>query len=182
LILRGIRPNAAGKRARGPQSDKFVARRRGYANQAQTFMTRGLPLNGDDISYHGLYGILPRQIISTDALERVEVFKGRNAFINGVPPGGSGIGGDGRVGEHLDIGQRLEDNRFGARINLSQREGTTGIDEETQRSKLFALGLDYRGDALRVSSDFVYQKQRINGGFLSQGDPRVAKLSATVDF
>ena len=62
-------------------------------------MTRGLPLNGDDISYHGLYGILPRQIISTDALERVEVFKGRNAFINGVPPGGSGIGGDGRVGE-----------------------------------------------------------------------------------
>ncbi len=169
-------------------NDSSVRQASGYANQAQTFMIRGLPLNGDDISYNGLYGILPRQIMSTDALERVEVFKGPNAFINGVTPGGSGIGGgvnlqpkragdvplrrlstdissDGRVGEHLDIGQRFgEDNRFGARVNLSQREGDTGIDDENQRSKLFAVGLDYRGDALRLSGDFVYQKQRINGG------------------
>ncbi|MEG8234686.1 TonB-dependent siderophore receptor [Pseudomonas orientalis] len=169
-------------------NDASVRQASGYANQAQTFMIRGLPLNGDDISYNGLYGILPRQIMSTDALERVEVFKGPNAFINGVTPGGSGIGGgvnlqpkragdvplrrfstdissDGRVGEHLDIGQRFgEDHRFGARLNLSQREGDTGIDDENQRSKLFAAGLDYRGDALRLSGDFVYQKQRINGG------------------
>lgn len=169
-------------------NDSSVRQASGYANQSQTFMIRGLPLNGDDISYNGLYGVLPRQIISTDALERVEVFKGPNAFINGVTPTGSGIGGgvnlqpkraddvplrrfstdissDGRIGEHLDIGQRFgEDNRFGARVNLSQREGDTGIDDENQRSKLFAVGLDYRGDALRLSGDFVYQKQRINGG------------------
>ncbi|AZF15342.1 TonB-dependent siderophore receptor [Pseudomonas sp. R3-18-08] len=169
-------------------NDSSVRQASGFANQAQTFMIRGLPLNGDDISYNGLYGILPRQIMSTDALERVEVFKGPNAFINGVTPGGSGIGGgvnlqpkragevplrrfstdissDGRVGEHLDIGQRFgEDERFGARVNLSQREGNTGIDDENQRSKLFAVGLDYRGEALRLSGDFVYQKQRINGG------------------
>lgn len=169
-------------------NDASVRQASGFANQAQTFMIRGLPLNGDDISYNGLYGILPRQIMSTDALERVEVFKGPNAFINGVTPGGSGNGGgvnlqpkragdlplrrfstdissDGRVGEHLDIGQRFgEDDRFGARVNLSQREGDTGIDDENQRSKLFAVGLDYRGDALRLSGDFVYQKQRINGG------------------
>jgi iron complex outermembrane receptor protein len=169
-------------------NDSSVRQASGFANQAQTFMIRGLPLNGDDISYNGLYGILPRQIMSTDALERVEVFKGPNAFINGVTPGGSGIGGgvnlqpkragdvplrrfstdissDGRVGEHLDIGQRFgEGERFGARVNLSQREGDTGIDDENQRSKLFAVGLDYRGDALRLSGDFVYQKQRINGG------------------
>lgn len=169
-------------------NDSSVRQASGYANQAQTFMIRGLPLAGDDMSFNGLYGILPRQIMSTDALERVEVFKGPNAFINGVTPTGSGIGGgvnlqpkradelplrrfstdinsDGRVGEHLDIGQRFgEDNQFGARVNLSQREGDTGIDDESQRSKLFAVGLDYRGDALRLSSDFVYQKQRINGG------------------
>ncbi|MEB0047051.1 MULTISPECIES: TonB-dependent siderophore receptor [unclassified Pseudomonas] len=169
-------------------NDASVRQATGYANQAQVFVIRGLALNGDDISYNGLYGVLPRQIISTDALERVEVFKGPNAFINGVTPTGSGIGGgvnlqpkraddvplrrftsdissDGRVGEHLDIGQRFgEDNRFGARLNLAQREGDTGIDDENQRSKLFALGLDYRGDALRISGDFAYQKQRINGG------------------
>ncbi|WP_431034412.1 TonB-dependent receptor [Pseudomonas yamanorum] len=169
-------------------NDSSVRQASGYANQAQAFVIRGLPLNGDDISFNGLYGILPRQIMSTDALERVEVLKGPNAFINGVTPGGSGIGGgvnlqpkraddaplrrfstdissDGRVGEHLDIGQRFgEDNRFGARVNISQREGDTGIDDESQRSKLFAVGLDYRGDALRLSGDFVYSKQQINGG------------------
>jgi iron complex outermembrane receptor protein len=169
-------------------NDSSVRQASGFSNQAQTFMIRGLPLNGDDISFNGLYGILPRQIISTDALERVEVFKGPNAFINGVTPSGSGIGGgvnlqpkragdeplrrfstdisdDGRIGEHLDVGQRFgEDNRFGARVNLSQREGDTAIDDENQRSKLFAIGLDYRGDALRISGDFIYSKERINGG------------------
>ncbi|MEJ5057688.1 MULTISPECIES: TonB-dependent receptor [unclassified Pseudomonas] len=169
-------------------NDSSVRQASGFSNQAQTFMIRGLPLNGDDISFNGLYGILPRQIISTDALERVEVFKGPNAFINGVTPSGSGIGGgvnlqpkragdvplrrfstdisdDGRIGEHLDVGQRFgEDNRFGARVNLSQREGDTAIDDENQRSKLFAIGLDYRGDALRISGDFIYSKERVNGG------------------
>jgi iron complex outermembrane receptor protein len=169
-------------------NDSSVRQASGFSNQAQTFMIRGLPLNSDDISYNGLYGVLPRQIISTDALERVEVFKGPNAFINGVTPSGSGIGGgvnlqpkragdvplrrfstdlsdEGRMGQHLDIGQRFgEDNRFGARLNLSQREGDTAVDDENQRSKLFAVGLDYRGDALRISGDFAYQKERINAG------------------
>ncbi|VVN36209.1 Ferrichrome receptor FcuA [Pseudomonas fluorescens] len=169
-------------------NDASVRQASGFSNQAQVFMIRGLPLNGDDISYNGLYGVLPRQIISTDALERVEVFKGPNAFINGVTPSGSGIGGgvnlqpkragdvplrrfttdisdEGRLGQHLDLGQRFgEDNRFGVRVNLAQREGDTAIDKENQRSKLFAIGLDYRGDALRISGDFAYQKQRINAG------------------
>ncbi|WP_311971271.1 TonB-dependent siderophore receptor [Pseudomonas baltica] len=167
-------------------NDPSVRQSLGYANQSQVFVIRGLPLNSDDISYNGLYGVLPRQIISSDALERVEVFKGPNAFINGATPGGSGLGGtvnlvpkratdqpirrytqdistDGRVGEHLDLGQRFgEDNRFGARVNLSQREGETAVDDQQQRSKLFTLGLDYRGDAFRLSGDFGYQKQRVN--------------------
>ncbi|HEX8593435.1 MAG TPA: TonB-dependent siderophore receptor [Pseudomonas sp.] len=167
-------------------NDSSVRQSFGYANASQVFVIRGLPLNTDDISYNGLYGVLPRQIISTDALERVEVFKGPNAFINGVTPTGSGIGGginlqpkraqdvptrrfttdissDGRVGEHLDLGQRFgEGNRFGARLNLAQREGETGIEDEQHRSKLFALGLDYQGDNFRLSGDFAYQKQRIN--------------------
>ncbi|WP_296252489.1 TonB-dependent receptor [Pseudomonas sp. UBA4194] len=167
-------------------NDPSVRQSFGFGNQAQVFVIRGLPLSGDDISYNGLYGVLPRQILSTDAIERVDVFKGPNAFINGVSPSGSGLGGsvnlqpkragdtptrrytqdistDGRVGEHLDLGQRFgEDNRFGARLNLSQREGETAIDDQDQRTKLFVAGLDYRGDDFRVSTDFGYQKQRVN--------------------
>jgi iron complex outermembrane receptor protein len=167
-------------------NDPSVRQSYGFGNQSQVFVIRGLPLSGDDISYNGLYGVLPRQILSTDAVERVEVFKGPNAFINGVSPTGTGLGGsvnlqpkragdvptrrytqdistDGRIGEHLDLGQRFgEGNRFGARVNLSQREGETAVHDEDQRSKLFVAGLDYRGDNFRVSTDFGYQKQRVN--------------------
>jgi iron complex outermembrane receptor protein len=167
-------------------NDPSVRQSMGFGNQSQVFVIRGLPLSGDDISFNGLYGVLPRQIMSTDAVERVEVFKGPNAFINGASPTGTGLGGnvnlqpkratdtpirrytqdistDGRIGEHLDLGQRFgEDNRFGARVNLSQREGETAINDEDQRTKLFVAGLDYRGDNFRLSTDFGYQKQRIN--------------------
>ncbi|WP_219096509.1 TonB-dependent receptor [Pseudomonas sp. UMAB-40] len=169
-------------------NDASVRQSAGFGNFSQVFMIRGLPLASDDISYNGLYGVLPRQIITTEALERVELFKGPNAFINGVTPSGSGIGGgvnlqpkragdlptrsvtldysaDGRVGGHLDLGQRFgEDNRFGARLNLLQREGDTAVDDEDQRSSLISLGLDYRGDRLRISTDLGYQKQVINQG------------------
>ncbi|MCI0915234.1 TonB-dependent receptor [Pseudomonas putida] len=167
-------------------NDPSVRESFGFGNQSKVFVIRGLPLAGDDISFNGLYGILPRQIMSTDGVERVEVFKGPNAFLNGVSPTGTGLGGnvnlqpkragdvptrrytqdisaDGRIGEHLDIGQRFgEDNRFGARLNLSQREGETAVDDQDQRTKLFVAGLDYRGDTVRISTDFGYQKQRIN--------------------
>lgn len=167
-------------------NDPSVRQSAGFGNQSQAFVIRGLPLNGDDISFNGLYGVLPRQILSVDAVERVEVFKGPNAFINGASPTGSGLGGsvnlqpkraqdipkrrytqdistDGRIGEHLDLGQRFgEDNRFGARVNLSQREGETAVNDQDQRSKLFVGGLDYRGDTFRLSTDFGYQKERVN--------------------
>ncbi|WP_158897065.1 MULTISPECIES: TonB-dependent siderophore receptor [unclassified Pseudomonas] len=169
-------------------NDASVRQYSGYANQSQNFVIRGYKLTGDDISFNNLYGVMPRQIIATEALDRVEVFKGPNAFINGVTPTGSGIGGavnlqpkraqdtptrsytvdytsDGRLGQHLDLGQRFgADNRFGARLNLMQREGDTAIDDESQRSKLFVAGLDYRGDTFRLSTDFGYQKQVVNGG------------------
>lgn len=169
-------------------NDASVRQSAGFGNFSQVFTIRGLPLQTDDIAFNGLYGLLPRQIITTEAVERVDLFKGPNAFINGVSPQGSGIGGsvnivpkraedtptrsvtldyasDTTVGGHLDLGQRFgEDNRFGARINLAQHGGETAIDDETKRSQLIAVALDYRGDRLRVSTDFGYQKERINQG------------------
>ncbi|WP_460122289.1 TonB-dependent siderophore receptor [Pseudomonas sp. S2_C03] len=169
-------------------NDASVRQSSGFGNFSQVFMIRGLPLVSDDISYNGLYGILPRQIVAVEALERVDLFKGPNAFVNGVTPSGSGIGGgvnlqpkrandvptrsvtldysaDGQVGGHLDLGQRFgEDNRFGARVNLMQREGDTAVDDEDRRSSLISVGLDYRGDRLRLSADLGYQKQVINQG------------------
>ncbi|MDO7929438.1 TonB-dependent receptor [Pseudomonas sp. KFB-139] len=169
-------------------NDASVRQSAGFGNFSQVFTIRGLPLQTDDISFNGLYGVLPRQIITTEALERVELFKGPNAFLNGISPQGSGIGGsvnlvpkraqdtptrsatldytsDSQVGGHLDLGQRFgEDNQFGTRINLAQHEGDTAIDDESQRSALIAIALDYRGERLRLSADLGYQKERINQG------------------
>ncbi|NUT76248.1 TonB-dependent receptor [Pseudomonas sp. C1C7] len=169
-------------------NDASVRQSAGFGNFSQVFIIRGLPLATDDISWGGLYGVLPRQIIATEAMERVELFKGPSAFINGVTPSGSGIGGavnvqpkragdtptrrisldyssDSRTGGHLDLGQRFgEDNRFGARLNLLQREGDTAVDDEDQRTSLVSLGLDYRAERLRLSADLGYQKQVINQG------------------
>ena len=169
-------------------NDAAVRQSAGFGNFSQVFTIRGLPLNTDDISYNGLYGVLPRQIVTTEALERVEVFKGPNAFLNGVAPQGSGIGGavnlvpkraedtptrhitfdyatGANLGGHLDLGKRFgEDNRFGARINLAQHDGGTGVHDEAQHSTLLAVALDYRGERLRLSTDLGYQKERINQG------------------
>ncbi|UCJ18214.1 TonB-dependent receptor [Pseudomonas sp. MM211] len=169
-------------------SDPAIRQSNGFGNFSQVFVVRGFQLYTDDIAFNGLYGILPRQIISTEAVERVEVFKGANAFLNGVAPGGSGVGGainvvskraedtpnrsitldyasSARTGGHVDLGRRFgEDNRFGARINVAKRDGETAVDGEHSHFSLAAVGLDYRGERLRLSTDFGYQKQRINEG------------------
>ncbi len=169
-------------------SDPAIRQSNGFGNFSQVFVVRGFQLYSDEIAFNGLYGILPRQIISTEAVERVEVFKGANAFLNGVAPGGSGVGGtinvipkraedkpnrsitldyasDSRAGGHVDVGRRFgEDNRFGVRVNLAKRDGETAVDGEHSHFSLATIGLDYRGERLRLSTDFGYQKQRINEG------------------
>ncbi|CAG9164461.1 TonB-dependent receptor [Cupriavidus pampae] len=160
----------------------------GFGNFSETFVVRGFTLTSDDIAYNGLYGIAPRQLASTEGLERVEVFRGANAFLTGVSPGGSTVGGsinlvpkyatvdpvtqgtidytsDGQAGAHIDVGRRFGDKKqFGVRVNAMARGGDTAIDQESRQQRLFTLGLDYQGDKFRVNADFGYQKQRIYQG------------------
>ncbi|MFC4275788.1 TonB-dependent receptor [Achromobacter aloeverae] len=174
------------------RNDSSVQITKGYGNDAQLFVVRGFALNGDDISYGGLYGVMPRQILSTQGIERVELFKGPSAFLNGVPPGGSGIGGmvniepkraddepltrvgldyssSSQVGVSADVARRFgASKQFGIRVNALQREGDVGIGDESQRMTFGSVGLDYRGERLRASLDLGYQKQHT-----SQGRPMV---------
>ena len=119
------------------KNDSSIQNVRGYGNFSQGFRIRGFDLYGDDISLNGLYGILPRQILPLEDVERVEVIKGSSAFLNGIPAGGSGVGGNINIeskhatsvptrrvsvdytsrkqpGISADIGQRFGDNdQFG---------------------------------------------------------------------
>lgn len=158
----------------------------GYGNQAETFVIRGLPLYNDDLSFNGLYGILPRQVLPTEMIERVEVFKGASAFLNGAAPGGSGLGGliniqpkraqdepltrlnldytsIGRFGEGVDIGRRWgEDNQYGIRINAAKRDGDGSVTDADTHTILGTMGLDYRGERLRASLDLGHQQVRFD--------------------
>lgn len=164
------------------KNDASVQMGNGYGNQAETFVIRGFALNNDDLSFNGLYGILPRQVLPVEMIERVEVFKGASAFLNGASPGGSGLGGliniqPKRAGEDpltrvnldysarahagggVDIGRRWGDNNeYGIRVNAAHHGGETEIEDADMRSTVGTVGLDFRGEKLRLSLDAGYQK------------------------
>ena len=169
-------------------NDASVQNVQGYGNFAETYRIRGFDLDGDDMTFGGLPGVMPRQVVSTQMIERVEVFKGSNALVNGSASSGVGgminlepkhaedtpltrLGVDytsaSQVGTSLDVGRRFGDNnQWGVRVNVLHREGETAVDNERRRATVASLGLDYRGDNLRTSLDLGYQKQAYHGGRL----------------
>lgn len=169
-------------------NDPAVRTAYGYGNFSQVYVIRGFQLTGDDVSLNGLYGITPRQLVATDALERVDLFKGANAFLSGASPNGSAVGGglnlqlkraddkpltrvtiegtgSGEIGAHVDVGRRFgSEDQFGIRVNQANHDGETSVNGEHRRDNTTAVALDWRGDKLRLSADFLYQRQRVNGG------------------
>ncbi|HEY4296837.1 MAG TPA: TonB-dependent receptor plug domain-containing protein, partial [Paraburkholderia sp.] len=160
----------------------------GFGNFSEVFVIRGFQLNGDDISLNGLFGVTPRQLVATEVLERVDVFKGANAFLNGASPTGSAVGGginlelkraddkpltrvtvdasgSGELGTHVDVGRRFgSEDQFGIRVNSAIRGGETSIDDEFRHNTSTAVALDYRGDKVRLYGDFLYQRRNIDQG------------------
>ncbi|AIR90432.1 TonB-dependent receptor [Pseudomonas cremoricolorata] len=163
------------------QNDPSVRTARGFGNFQELYVVRGFPLYSDDIAYNGLYGLLPRQYVAAEFIERVEVFRGASAFLNGAAPGGTGIGGAINIlpkrapNEPLtrltvgaenrgfgtvsaDVARRFgEGDRFGVRVNAAKRGGETAVEDQDRNLDMFALGLDYQGDRLRLSGDIGQQ-------------------------
>ena len=166
-------------------NDPAVRVARGFGNYQQVYLVRGLPIFSDDMSYNGLYGLLPRQYLGAELIERVEVLRGANAFLNGAAPGGSGLGGAVNVvpkrapntplnqvtagvrsgGEAYvagDFARRSEDDRFGLRLNMARRDGDTSVDDASQELSLVSLGADYRHNGLRISADLGHQDHQLD--------------------
>ncbi|TKI03633.1 TonB-dependent siderophore receptor [Martelella alba] len=192
------------------RNDASVQTGYGYGNTEEIFKIRGFELYSEDISFGGLYGVLPRQFVSTDLAERVEILKGASAFLNGVPPGGTGVGGTvniepkragdtplnrvsldytskSQVGGSFDIARRFGDNnQWGVRVNGVHREGETAVDNQKRRLTLGSIGLDYRGDRFRASLDAGAEKQTIHGArsvvYTSGMDSILKAPSATTNY
>ncbi|WP_226666942.1 TonB-dependent receptor [Microbulbifer aggregans] len=168
------------------QNDPTVRVAKGFGNFQELYMIRGFPVYSDDMTYNGVYGILPRQFVASQLLERVEVFRGASAFLNGAAPGGSGLGGgvnlvpkrapeealnrvtagiEGNTNVYgaVDIARRFgEDNSSGIRVNLVERAGETAIEDQERDLSVFSLGYDYSGERLRLSADLGYQNHHID--------------------
>ena len=166
-------------------NDAGIQSTQGYGNFAETYRIRGFTLDGDDMTMGGLSGVVPRQVMDTQMLERIEIFKGANSLMNGAAS--TGVGGminlepkraestpitrvgvdytsDSQLGGNLDVGRRFGDNdQFGVRVNLLHREGGTVVDNDRRRTTLASVGLDYKGTRLRSSLDFGYQKKTFHG-------------------
>lgn len=169
------------------QNDPSVRVARGFGNYQELYMIRGFAANSDDLAYNGLYGLLPRQFVAAELLERVEVLRGANSFINGAAPGNGGIGGainllpkrapnapltqltagvetGGQGYLALDAARRFgEADRFGVRVNAVRRDGDTAVDRESRELSVYSIGLDYRGRGYRLSADVGHQDHQLRG-------------------
>lgn len=169
------------------QNDPAVRTARGFGNYQQVYFVRGLPVFSDDMAYNGLYGLLPRQYLAAELVERVEVLRGASAFLNGASPGGSGLGGainvmpkrapnealneitlgvesSGRGYAAADVARRFgPDRSVGLRLNAVQRDGKTEVNDAKSRIGLVTLGVDWRGSGVRVSADLGYQDYQLHG-------------------
>lgn len=168
------------------KNDPVVRVARGFGNFQELYVIRGFPIFSDDMTYNGIYGILPRQYVAAELLERVEVFRGANAFLNGAAPGGSGLGGainlvpkrapdepltrptvgfenDGQAYLALDVGRRFGAyDSTGIRVNAVRRDGETSVEDQERELSVLSVGLDYEGDAGRLSADLGFQDQHID--------------------
>jgi iron complex outermembrane receptor protein len=167
------------------QNDPSVRVARGFGNFQELYMIRGFAVSSDDLAYNGLYGVLPRQFVASELLERVEVFRGANSFLNGAAPGGGGIGGSinllpkraggtpltrvtvgvetgGQGYAAVDIARRFgTDGNTGIRINAARRDGDTGVDKEHRELNVASVGLDFQGRGFRLSADIGYQDHKL---------------------
>lgn len=153
------------------------------------FNIRGFSVYGSEMLVNGLYGVAPSGVFPVEGMERVEVLRGPNAFLNGMSAIG-GVGGsinvapkratedpitnltasymsDGNVGGHLDLGRRFGDEKqWGVRFNGAYRDGRTYTDGQSLSLGTATLGLDYASRRFRASLDAGYVDRDLEGGAL----------------
>jgi len=167
------------------QNDAGVRTARGFGNYQQLYMVRGFPMYSDDITYNGLYGLLPRQYLAAEFVERLDVFRGASAFLNGAAPGGSGIGGainvvpkrapneplsqltlgwesGGQGYAAADLARRFgPDHSTGIRLNAVRRSGGTAVDDEKRELDAIGIGFDWHNARMRLSADLGWQDHKL---------------------
>jgi len=157
-------------------------------------MIRGVTVLNPNFGFGGIYGIVPNQVDMT-GIERVEVFRGPTAFLNGALP--SAVGGtinlvpkratdepitqvtalynsDAQLGGTADVGRRFgPNNEIGLRAGATYYSGDTAVNNQAAERLALTLGFDFRSERTRIDGDIGYLRrdvQAFQGGiFLAPG-------------
>lgn len=163
-------------------SDPSVRATNPAGGRYEQFTIRGFSLFNSDVAYNGLYGILPTYTIDMEMAERVDILKGPTQLINGISPRGSVGGGinvvpkratdkpitsftgsyasNNQLGGAVDVGRRFgEGDQFGIRFNGVKQSGDTEWDHQSVDRDMAVLGLDFRGERLRLSTDIGHTER-----------------------
>ena len=159
--------------------------RNGYA---ETIVIRGFTTGGVAGLYDGLPGLVSGPVTQVRTSERVEIFKGPNALLNGTGGTRSHVGGTinlvpkrptetpltrltadydykSRLGIHADLSRRFGSKKqFGARLNTIYHKGESAIENNEEEWGQVALALQYRTDKLRLETILDYSNQNLDRG------------------
>ncbi|MBB4273025.1 TonB-dependent receptor [Rhizobium mongolense] len=169
-------------------NDPSVRSTHASGGMLDSFYVRGFPLNEGnfgEVAFDGVFGVAPTYRLFTDYAERVEILKGPTALLYGISPNSS-VGGTINIvpkrasdvdltrvttdyasdlygGSHLDLSRRFgEERQFGVRFNGSFHGGDTPIDNQSRDIAVGALALDYEGEDLRATLDFIGQRENFD--------------------
>lgn len=163
-------------------SDPSVRTTNPAGGRFEQFTVRGFSLFNSDVSYGGLFGVMPTYSIDMEMADRVDVIKGPSQLINGISPRGSVGGGinivpkhagdaplteftasyasDSQLGGAVDISRRFGDeDQLGVRFNGVKQSGDTPWDNQSVDRQMAVVGLDFRGERLRLSTDFGHTER-----------------------
>ena len=154
----------------------------------ESITIRGFMAVGDgETLYDGLPGLTSLLTSTVRAFERVEIFKGPNALLNGTV-GSSSVGGainlvpkrpmktpltrlttdydyQSRFGIHADLSRRFgSEEQFGARLNMIYHKGESAIENNEEEFSQVPLALEYRGDRLKLETMLDYTNRHLDGG------------------
>ncbi|ATP50963.1 TonB-dependent receptor [Pseudomonas sp. DCB_AW] len=163
-------------------SDPSVRATNPAGGRFEQFTIRGFSLFNSDVSYNGLFGILPTYSIDMEMADRVDIIKGPSQLLNGISPRGSVGGGinvvpkragdtpiteftgsyasGSQAGGAVDVGRRFgESGQFGIRFNGVKQAGDTEWEHQRVERDMAVLGLDFRGERLRLSTDIGHTER-----------------------
>ena len=162
------------------------------SNDSGQGIRESIGIRGFDVAYN-LYDGLPNLHYgfgnsTVQTLERVEVFKGPNALLNGASGFSGYVGGvinlvpkrptdtpltrftadydyQSRLGAHADLSRRFGSKKqFGARLNAIYRNGESAVEDNEKKFGEAALALEYRGDRLKLETILDYRDRELRRG------------------